>query len=176
MFFFRHEYSCYWQTFDLSVSGLLITPVLPSGSSSLLPAVRFRTSRLCWQAHRHGDDEIHPGDAAVPVLCVSSRRPDPGRPPSDQQPLPAACGASAGGRATQHDIPTPPERKLADTLRRTHWIYTFKLYIWYLLYFIYYHYCTKLRFILWYIYIKKTYWPIMHYVKSKLEMLMIKYM
>lgn len=100
----------------------------PPGSSSLLPAVRFGPSRLRWQAHRHGDDEIHPGDIALPVLCVPPWGPDPGLPPTDQQPLPAACGASAGGRTSQHEILTQTERKLENTLRLTPLLETIHLY------------------------------------------------
>lgn len=44
----------------------------PSGPSPLFSTVRFRTSGLRRQAHRHGDDEIHPGHIALPVFCLPS--------------------------------------------------------------------------------------------------------
>lgn len=81
-----------------------------SDSSSILPAFRFRPPLLRWQTHSHGDDEIHPGDAALSVLCLLPSGPDPGQSAKDQQPVPAAGGGGAGGPAPQHDFLTQEER------------------------------------------------------------------
>lgn len=96
------------------LSSILLFP--PPDSSSLFPAVRFRPSSLCWQTHRHGDDEIHPGDFALSVLCLPPWGFDLRLPPTDQQPLPAACRASPGGWPSQHDVLTQTEGNLGKSL------------------------------------------------------------
>lgn len=104
-------------------SNLLLFPL---ASSPLLPAFWFRPSLLCWQAHRHGDDEICPGHVAVPVLRVSPWGLDTGPPPTDQQPVTAACGARNG--ADLHEVPAQAQREQANTLRlSTSW---FSLFAW----------------------------------------------
>lgn len=94
----------------------------PSGSSSLLPAVRFGPPRLRGQTHGAGDDEVHPGDAPLPVLRVPPSGRDPGRPPADQQPVAAARGAAAGVDAPRHDLLAPQEaqQQTAVTPSRTY--------------------------------------------------------
>ena len=62
------------------------------GSQSILPAFRLRAALLCGETHRHGDDEVHPGDATFPLLRVSTPRLHCWKHSPDQQPLPAAGG------------------------------------------------------------------------------------
>lgn len=68
-----------------------------SGSLPILPAVRMRPAGLRREAHRHGDDQGHPGDAVVEVHRLSSAGLHRQHHQTDKQPLHAA----GGGRSRQ---------------------------------------------------------------------------